>query len=145
MFAQRIVFWAIVIFATSTVAVLAAPQAMESTAEEFTAKLSYQQGKVHLPNGLVTLTIPTDFRYLDAEQAKRVLVKAWGNRPEAAQRVLGMIFPAELGPIDENGWGVAITYEEDGYVSDEGAEKINYDKLLQEMQEGAREDRKSVV
>jgi uncharacterized membrane-anchored protein len=111
---------------------------MGSTAEEFTAKLSYQQGKVHLPNGLATLTIPTDFRYLDAQQAKRVLVKAWGNSPEAAQGVLGMIFPAELGPLDADSWGVAITYEEDGYVSDEGAEKINYDKLLKEMQEGAR-------
>ncbi len=145
MFTRRVVLWAIVIFVTSTVAVLAAPQTMESTAEEFTAKLSYQQGKVHLPNGLVTLTIPTDFRYLDAEQAKRVLVKAWGNRPEAAQGVLGMIFPADLSPLDENGWGVAITYEEDGYVSDEGAEKINYDKLLQEMQERTREASKERV
>src|SRR6266436_6992776 len=143
MFTRRVVLWAIVIFVTSTVAVLAAPQTMESTAEEFTAKLSYQQGKVHLPNGLVTLTIPTDFRYLDAEQAKRVLVKAWGNRPEAAQRVLGMIFPAELGPLDADGWGVVITYEEDGYVSDEGAEKINYDKMLKEMQASSVEATKA--
>jgi len=138
MFTLRVVLWAIAIYVTSTAAAMAAPQAMESTAEEFTAKLSYQQGKVHLPNGLVTLTIPKDFRYLDPEQAKRVLVKAWGNRPEAARGVLGMIFPVELGPLDEDGWGVVITYEEDGYVSDEGAEKINYDKLLKEMQEGTR-------
>ena len=50
-----------------------------------------------------------------------------------------MIFPTALGPLDADSWGVIITYQEDGYVSDEGAEKINYDKLLKEMQAGVKE------
>jgi uncharacterized membrane-anchored protein len=66
-----------------------------------------------------------------------VLVDAWGNPPESAEDVLGMIFPAEIGPAQENGWGVVVTYEKDGYVSDEGAEKIDYTKMLREMQESA--------
>ena len=46
-----------------------------------------------------------------------------------------MIFPT----VDDDGWGVVITYEEGGYVSDEGAEKTNYDKPLMAMQAAARE------
>jgi uncharacterized membrane-anchored protein len=143
MFTRRMAFWAIVIFVTSSATVLAAPKGLESTAEEFTAKLSFRQGKVTLPNGLATLNLFSDFRYLDAEQARRVLVKAWGNPPESAQKVLGMLFPTTLDPLDAESWGVVITYEEDGYVSDEGAEKINYDTLLKEMQAGAREGSKA--
>ena len=49
MFTLRIIFWSIVLFVVSATVVLAAPQGLESTAEEFTAKLSYRQGKVMLP------------------------------------------------------------------------------------------------
>src|SRR3989442_1959651 len=115
MFTLRSVLLAIAVFATSTAISRAAPQEPESTAEEFMAKLSYQQGKVDLQGGLATLKLSPDFRYLDSEQSRRVLVEAWGNPPELAEGVLGMIFPT----VDDDGWGVVITYEEDGYVSDE--------------------------
>ena len=135
MFTLRSVLWAIAVFATSTAISRAAPQGPESTTEEFMAKLSYQQGKVDLQGGLATLKLSPDFRYLDSEQSRRVLVEAWGNPPELAEGVLGMIFPT----VDDDGWGVVITYEEGGYVSDEGAEKTNYDKRLTAMQTAARE------
>jgi uncharacterized membrane-anchored protein len=44
-----------------------------------------------------------------------------------------MILPAKLSPLDEGGWGVIVTFEEDGYVKDDDAEKIDYSELLDQM------------
>jgi uncharacterized membrane-anchored protein len=111
----------------------AAPRQTGVTPEEFNAKLQYQQGKIELGSGLATLDLGPERRYLDPEQTEKVLV-AWGNPP--GSKTLGMILPADAGPLSKEGWGVVVTYEEDGYVDDKGAEKIDYSKLLEEMKEG---------
>ncbi len=110
------------------------PEQAGMTVAEFEASLNYRQGAIDLPNGIAALDIPENFRYLGPEDAYKILVQAWGNPPGA--ETLGMIFPAETGPLDENGWGVVITYEEDGHVSDEDADSIDYGELLKEMQAG---------
>ena len=46
-----------------------------------------------------------------------------------------MLLPANIGPHEPECWGVIITYDEDGYVKDDDAAKINYDDLLKEMKE----------
>ena len=45
-------------------------------------------------------------------------------------------------PMSSNAWIVTIHYSEDGYVKDDDAAKINYDKLLKQMQEGIAEGNK---
>ena len=105
------------------------------TREEFEASLKYQQGEVTLPNGVATLKIPDSFRYLGPEDAQRVLEMAWGN-PDGSG-TMGMLFPAEVSPLEAHGWGVVITYDEDGHVSDDDADSINYDDLMKDMQEAS--------
>jgi len=51
-----------------------------------------------------------------------------------AENVLGMIMPSSKTPIDDS-WGAIITFDEDGYVSDDDAANISYADLLREMQE----------
>jgi uncharacterized membrane-anchored protein len=80
------------------------------------------------------LAVPSNFYFLSKDDAYRVITEAWGNPPEAARGVLGMIFPASASPLDGRSWGAAISYDADGYVSDEEAEKIDYAELLSEMQ-----------
>lgn len=116
----------------------AAADAEGMTAEQFEASLNYQQGKVALPGGKTELVVPKNFRYLGPEDAERVLVDAWGN-PDGSG-TLGMLFPADLGPTDEHGWGVVITYDDDGHVSDEDADAIDYTQMLADMQAGAEEE-----
>lgn len=128
------VLWAILAIALATAAAAAPAPGGTETPEEFNAKLKYQQGTIELGSGLATLNLGSAFRYLDPDQTERVLVNAWGNPPD--NKTLGMILPADLSPVEENGWGVIVTYEEDGYVDDKGAETIDYTKLLQEMKEG---------
>ena len=113
-------------------------QQQEIDPEAFNASLKYQSGTVSLRNGLATLNLPAGYRYLDPDQAQRLLVEGWGNPP--GDKPLGMIVPADLNPMTDEGWGVIITYVEDGYVEDDDAAKIDYDALLTEMQASTREE-----
>lgn len=105
------------------------------TAEEFEATLHYRDGLVELPDGLATIRLTPEFRFLGPEDAASVIVNAWGNPPGSAEGILGMICLAATGVTGDSNWAVIVTNETDGYVSDEGAEKINYDKMLKEMKE----------
>src|SRR4029453_8336451 len=105
------------------------------TPEEFEAKLGYQTGTVTLEGGMGRIRLPPSFRFIGPEGSRRLLTDAWGNPPATAEGVLGMLIPANASPLTKEGWGIAITYSEDGYVNDNDAGKINYGKLLKEMQE----------
>jgi uncharacterized membrane-anchored protein len=110
------------------------------TAEEFEAGLGYQTGTIHLKDGLATLNLPESFRFLPPEGARRLLTEAWGNPPQAAAGVLGMLVPHDTSPLAEEGWGIVITFDEDGYVDDKDAASIDYDSLLKDMQKGLQEE-----
>ena len=106
------------------------------TPEQLEAQLRYQTGRVTLRHGLATLDLPTDFRYIDPQQTDLVL-RGWGNPP--GSETLGMLVPAGVHVLSREGWGVIISYTEDGYVKDDDASKIDYADLLATMQRGTRE------
>lgn len=107
------------------------------SAEDFLASLHFQKGKIDLPGGIASLNLPDNFRYLNPQDTERILVQAWGNPP--GNTTLGMIFPAEVSPLSADGWGVIITYDEDGHVDDADADSIKYDELLKDMQKDMQE------
>lgn len=112
-------------------------QAPQMTAETFEASLNYQKGKISLPGGIATLNLPEGFRYLSPADSERLLAEGWGNPP--GNTTLGMIVPANVGVLSEAGWGVVVTYENDGHVKDGDADTIDYADLLKEMQAGVKE------
>ena len=127
---------------------LCAPCWAEETAEteadpvdEFLSSLNYRKGLVELPDGIATLDVPETFRYIGPEDSKRFLEEGWGN-PDGSNQI-GMLLPMETDLFGDNGWAVVISYQEDGYVSDKDAGKIDYDELLKSMQDGARENNKA--
>ncbi|MES2742700.1 MAG: DUF2167 domain-containing protein [Pseudomonadota bacterium] len=99
--------------------------------------MTIQKGKITLPGQIATLDLPDGFGYLAPAETERVLVDAWGNPPGMA--TLGMILPADVSPASAAGWGVIVTYDKDGHVKDDDADGIDYDDLLEEMQEGVRD------
>ncbi len=101
-------------------------------AEAMDSALNYQRGTIELSNGLAIIELGEDFKYLDNEEAQKILVEAWGN---PAQETLGMIMPDSVNPYLYSGWGVIVYYEEEGYIKDEDASSIDYDELLESMQE----------
>ena len=105
--------------------------------------LNRQHGKIVLPNGVATLNIGEKFYYLNPDDAEKVLVQVWKNPP--GKKSLGMIIPEGSTPFDQDAWAVTIRYEEDGYVSDADADKINYYDLLKEMQDSAKEESQARV
>lgn len=122
---------------------LSAPAQTGQTSPEEMIKLAkalkYQSGEVDVRGGLAKVTLPPEFRLLGPDDAETVLVKLWGN-PPSDQKVLGMLIPAGMTPFSSNCWVVTISYDEDGYVKDDDAGKINYDDLLKSMQKGVEEN-----
>ena len=114
-----------------------APPTADSLAT-IASTLQWKTGVIPLRHGLATLNLSPDFRYLDPADAEKVLHDLWGNPPEP--ETLGMIFPRDVGPLDPGRWGILIAYEESGYVKDDDAAKIDYSKLLTQMQQSVRED-----
>ena len=111
----------------------------------FEEKLKPQRGDVSLRDGLAKLHVPGNYVFYPPESASAILVDAWGNPPESAAKVLGMLFPAEPSPLAPDSWGIVITFDEDGYVKDDDAEKMDYSALLKQMQkdtEDANKERK---
>jgi len=100
--------------------------------------LKYQSGEIDLRGGLATLSVPKEFNFLGPDDANTVLVKLWGN-PPSDDKPLGLLIPAGMTPLSSNCWIVTIDYNEDGYVKDDDASKINYDDLLKKMQKGIAE------
>lgn len=103
--------------------------------EEAPPTFNFQKGTVVLPGEKARLEVPETFGYLDPAQAETFLTKVWGNPPGAGKDTLGMLLPTQLDPDSAEGWGVVITYLDDGHVSDEDANEIDYDALLKEMQD----------
>ncbi len=107
--------------------------------EQLEASLAWKRGDIVIAEGRALLKVPDGFRYLGPEDAERVPV-AWGNPPGSSS--LGMVFPGALSPFSDEGWGVVITFENDGYVKDDDAARRDYDELLRKMREASAEENK---
>ncbi|MEJ2004683.1 MAG: DUF2167 domain-containing protein [Cyclobacteriaceae bacterium] len=94
-------------------------------------QLNYDTGKIQL-NDLAVLDLSDGYRYLNPTEADRILVESWNNPPS---NTLGMIVPAGVNPYSFEGWGVVITYEEDGHIEDDDAGDIDFNSLLISMKE----------
>lgn len=109
----------------------------QAAIEKFLASLHFKDGKIDLPGGIATLNLPSSFRYLDPQDTEGVLTEAWGNPPGNSS--LGMIVPTNTSLLSAEGWGVIITYDEDGHVKDDDADSIDYKELLEDMQKATQE------
>lgn len=114
--------------------------ALREKAQKLADGLNYQKGEITLKGGLAKIRVPEEFRYLDRKDADTVLSRLWGNPPDSS--TLGLIVPAKISVASQEAWAVIITYDEDGYVKDDEAEKMDYDKLIKQMREGTSEANK---
>lgn len=136
----RVLVWMSAVLAGLCVAAQAQEQI---TADEFLASLNFQIGAITLPGGVANLKLPEGFHYLSPEDTERVLVTAWGNPP--GNETLGMLVKGPDDILADESWAVVIAYEEDGYVSDEDADSIDYAQMLADMQTSSRESNEARV
>ena len=108
----------------------------EGNALAFLQRLDYKQGQFELEDAGAVITVPDGYYFLDRADASAVLEEAWGNPPDPT--VLGMLFPRSSTPIDrEIPWGIAISFEDIGYVSDDDADSTDYDALIRQIEADA--------
>lgn len=105
-------------------------------AQDLVRSFDYRQGIVPLGPSGVQLNVPEQFYFLAPAAAARVLVDVWGNPPVVAEGILGMILPTNKAPVEKT-WGVIVTYDEVGYVSDRDVAQMDPVALLASMQEAA--------
>lgn len=137
---------AVLLCATTLPAIAASTPAPEptateqphQTAEQWLATLKPQHGNITLPSGIANLQLNNEFYYLSPEDTERLLTEGWGNPP--GFKTLGMIIPTAVSPLAANGWGVIISYKNDGHISDDDAAKIDYADLLKQMKADDEEE-----
>lgn len=108
--------------------------------EAFLKTLHPKTGDVNVPEAQATLKLGSNYSYLGADDAQRVLTQLWDNPPD--KEVLGLILPSADPKVllDEKSWAVVVTYSADGYVSDGDAAKIDYSEMLQDMQKATKDE-----
>jgi uncharacterized membrane-anchored protein len=130
-----LIFAAVLTFVGSLPLCAQNPEPTDAQAQEQLHKLAeglhYKQGEITLKNGLAKINVPAEFRYLDSADTDTVLVKMWGNPPTNGG-TLGMLIPANIGPDEPDCVAIIITFEDEGYVKDDDAARINYDDLLKQ-------------
>ncbi len=114
--------------------VLTEYMAYKKYADSVDATFNYIYDEAILKGDVATVTVPEGYKFLEKEQAQRVLSDLWGNPRD--ESVLGMLLKKDESPV-ETSYGIEITYSDDGYIEDEDAEDIDYDELLEEMQRDA--------
>jgi uncharacterized membrane-anchored protein len=113
-------------------------QAEVAKMKKIAAGLHPKFGDVAVPVAGATLHLGRDYYFLSGPEARAVLVDAWGNPPDAAPDVQGMIFPAGRSFADRT-WAAIITYRDSGYVSDSDAKTTDYNAVLQQARDGEDE------
>lgn len=98
------------------------------------ATLNYQTGSIPILNGKATVQATPQLRFLDSGDARRVVIDIWGNPPEVANDVLGMLVPGNADPASQQGWAIVLTESKEGHVSDSDAAGTDYTSLLKNMQ-----------
>jgi uncharacterized membrane-anchored protein len=104
--------------------------------DSINASFKYEKGTITIGDNLATLKVPAGYKYLDPKQSAYVLHNLWGN-PEAS--TLGMLIPEKYGPMDNQCWVIDMYYTEEGYIEDDDAKDLNYDDILEDMQEEAKD------
>jgi uncharacterized membrane-anchored protein len=95
--------------------------------------MQYESGLVKLENGKAILNLPSGFKFLNAAQSKFIVHDVWNN--PGGEDVLGMIFPNNGGPFADSSYAFVVTYDAIGFVKDDDADDMDYEKMFKEEKE----------
>jgi len=134
--------FAILLLLTSAIfSQLTLEDSLQLEMEKIEASFNYTSGTIILGDGFATLKVPEGYKFLDKEQAQFVLTQLWGNPEDST--TLGLLLPDSTSPIADNfSYAIELSYEEDGYISDEDANDIDYDEMLEELKSDEIEQNK---
>lgn len=105
--------------------------------DRLTASFTYLEGKVVLNNGAV-LSVPDGYRFLNAVQGRTLVERLWGNPQNPG--FLGLLLPKPGSRTANDLFGIEISMDESGYLSQSEARQLNYNVLMQKMQQRLAQD-----
>lgn len=108
------------------------------TFEEFVETLDFQTGSVNIAGDAVTFDLPEGWAMLKGRDARRVVEDVWGN-PEDHSTIAFIDPPSEEGRLGA-AFGVIVTMDKSGFVSDDDAAGLDYSALLSDMQASAKQE-----
>ncbi len=109
-------------------------EALPQELVDYLNSLDPKQGDIALPQANATLNLGANYDFYSRSDAVGILVDLWGNPPVQDDSLLGLILPAGVSPISET-WGAVISFEDIGYVSDYDAAVVDFDELMEQLQE----------
>jgi uncharacterized membrane-anchored protein len=101
------------------------------------AAIKFQTGDVPLPSSVATLHLPDGYRYVNPDDTTFIVEKVWGNPAGVAAGNDGLILPLGQTLEGDSDWAIVISFHNDGYVSDDDADDIDYDDLLADMKKAS--------
>ncbi len=107
------------------------------------ATIEYRTGKITIPGGIADLTIPTGFKYVADEQARYVMSELYGNPEDPS--MIGILMPESMGITYGEGYIFVLYYQQIGYVKDDDAQEIDFEKLLDQMRNDASEENRQRI
>ena len=116
----------------------ASPAFAQSAPSALEAGLRYRSGRVTVGHGLAEIAVPEGLRFLDAGDSRRLLLEGWDATSLPGAEVLGMLVPAGLSPLADDGWAVLVTFDARGHVGDSNAGTFDVARLLRDVQARAR-------
>ncbi len=117
-------------------------QMINTYLDSFEKTINYEHGKVKIKE-VAVLDVSEQYKFIPANKATEIIVDLWGNPKR--DDILGMLVAADYTVSKSDAWAFVITYDEDGFVKDEDADKINYDNLLKEIQKDEEETNKKRI
>ena len=93
-------------------------------------------GDIDIPAAKVTLHLGDGYYFLDAKDARNVLVNAWDNPSDAVSDTIGLVFPKGGHFYDTDGWAAVVTYEASGFIRSEHHEKSDFDQVEKAIRDG---------
>lgn len=106
--------------------------AFRSYADSLDNSFNYVRDQATIGNGIATVSVPNGYKFLQKEDAHTVLEDIWGNPYDSS--LMGLLLKEEESPV-ESTYGIEISYSEEGYIEDDDAADLDYNELLNEMQE----------
>lgn len=110
----------------------------ERQVTDLVRSLKPQHGLVAIPQAHASLDLGDAYDFYGPDDARKILVSVWGNPPDVAEGVLGLVMQAGKSPLS-NAWGAVVTYEDTGYVSDDDASKADYDDILKSLKDNTEQ------
>jgi Protein of unknown function (DUF2167) len=126
------------IIATNCMCFAQTKEEIQHMVDSIEKTLHYQKKGTIVLQGIGAIKIPVGYKYLNKEDAERVLVELWNN-PRYDNMTLGMLVQEDQKLMAESTFATNIEYYTSGYINQFELEHTNFNRLLKQLNNRIKE------